>query len=395
MTETLVIFFVFLAFFAAVTQETFVLVLIYLLVGAYLFSRWWAERVLIRLIPTRIFQSKAFPEEIIQVEISIQNPTILPALWLRVQDLFPVEIADLRFFHQVIHLGPRSNATLSYQLKPHKRGYYPVGPLLVESGDLLGMSANIIRNTDASFLTVYPRVIPIPNPKIPSRSPLGTLRHTQPVFEDPTRPLGKRDYQPGDSLRRIDWKATASVGRMQTKIFEPSIALDTAFFLNLNTNEYPEKTRYDATELAIVATASLANWVISKRQSASLVTNGQDPLSVSGVSSPISSGKGRPHLMRMLELMARIKAYECSSIAQTLNATRHELAWGTTIILVTGSTTTELFDELVHARHSGLTPVLVLCGRQADAKNARAQARLVHIPVMTLSTEEDLKAWQP
>ena len=49
---------------------------------------------------------------------------------------------------------------------------------------------------------------------LPSHSPLGTLRHTQPIFEDPSRVTGKRDYISGDSLRRVDWKATAATGRL-------------------------------------------------------------------------------------------------------------------------------------------------------------------------------------
>jgi uncharacterized protein (DUF58 family) len=359
-----------------------------------LLSRWWARRVVNRLHPARTFQSKAFPDEIIPVEINIKNTSLLPALWLRVQDLYPIEIAEARFFHEVISLGPRSNATLVYKLKPHKRGYYPVGPLHIQGGDVLGMAADVVHLTAAQYLTVYPHVVAITNPRLPSRSPLGTLRHNQPIFEDPTRPMGKRDYQAGDSLRRIDWKATATVGRMQVKIFEPSIALETAFFLNLNFNEYPEKTRYDATELAIVVTASLANWIISKRQSAGLATNGLDPLSLSGEAAWIPSGKGRAHLMRMLELMARIKAHETLPLSDVISSRRHLLGWGTTVVLVTGSTSPALFDEMVHAQRAGLTPALILCGRQADAKSARAQARLAHIPLLTVTSEDDLKSWR-
>jgi hypothetical protein len=91
--------------------------------------------------------------------------------------------------------------------------------------------------------------------RLPSRSPIGTLRHTQPIFEDPSRVRGKRDYTTGDSLRRVDWKATATTGRLQVKQFEPSIALETALFLNLNADEYLQRTRLDATELAIVIAA--------------------------------------------------------------------------------------------------------------------------------------------
>ncbi len=112
---------------------------------------------------------------------------------------------------------------------------------------------------------------------------MGTLRHHQPIFEDPSRIFGKRPYVSGDSLRRVDWKATASTGQLQVKLFEPSIALETEIFLDLNTEAYEFHSRASATELAIVVTASLANWVVRARQSVGLVTNGLDPLAQDGL----------------------------------------------------------------------------------------------------------------
>jgi uncharacterized protein (DUF58 family) len=243
-------------------------------------------------------------------------------------------------------------------------------------------------------LTVYPKVIPLTDPFLPSRSPMGTLRHRQPIFEDPSRPVGKRDYQPGDSLRRIDWKATASSGKLQVKQFEPSIALETAIFLNLNLDEYSTKDRVDGTELAIVAAASLANWSIARRQSAGLFTNGVDQLNLSNENAPILPRKGRAHLMRMLESMARIKAKETTNLVQLLRQHRAALAWGTTLILITGSADHELFDEIIQAKRSGMSVVLILCGWYTGITEARQRARTAGIVLVDIPDETAFKAWQ-
>ena len=163
-----------------------------------------------------------------------------------------------------------------------RRGYYPIGPLHLRSGDLIGLTEELDTEGGVDHLIVYPKIIPFAKVKLPSRSPLGTLRHTQPIFEDPSRVRGKRDYVAGDSLRRVDWKATATTGRLQVKQFEPSIALETAIFLNLNADEYAQRTRLDATELAIVIAASLANWIVGQRQSVGLCVNGVDPIGTEG-----------------------------------------------------------------------------------------------------------------
>ncbi len=394
MSETLVGFLVFLLILGTLTRETFVIVLIYLGVGSFLLSRWWSARILTGINFTRQFERKVFPDENVAVKIDLTNRTILPAVWMRVQDYYPIEIADTRSFFQVITLGPREHTVLEYNLKARKRGYYPVGPFEMTTGDLLGISAEQASQGPSDFLTVYPKVIPLTDPFLPSRSPMGTLRHRQPIFEDPSRPVGKRDYQAGDSLRRIDWKATAATSRLQVKLFEPSIALETAIFLNLNLEEYSTKDRIAGTELAIVAAASLANWAIAKRQSAGLYTNGIDVLTLEMELQPIPPRKGRAHLMRMLESMARVKAHETKPFAQLLRQYRAGLSWGTTLILITGSSDQALFDEMIQAQKAGMSVVLILCGWYTGVTESRQRAKTAGVTLVDLPDESAFKAWQ-
>ncbi len=243
-------------------------------------------------------------------------------------------------------------------------------------------------------LTVYPRVIPLSEVKLPSRSPMGTMRHKQPIFEDPTRPIGKRDYQSGDSLRRIDWKASATAGRLQTKLFEPSIALETAIFLNLNLQDYQLRTHFDATELAIIVAASLANWIIAQRQSTGLMAHGLDPLSADSRPVPLRAHKGRAHLMRILEILARIRAVEIEPFPGMLRNQRVHLPWGTTMLVISGSADRALFDELLAARRAGINPVLMLCGEHPNHRQAAQQSKLLGIPVHIFRSEKDLDIWR-
>lgn len=379
---------------AIFTRETFVFVLLYLFVGITILGRWWSSRVVRGLSFVRRYDHKVFPDEVVPVRLDLINRSLLPAIWLRVQDFFPIEIADTSSFSQVISLKPREKTRLDYHLKAHKRGYYTVGPLHVSSGDLLGMSAEPQSEGAADHLTVYPRVVPLTDVRLPSQSPLGTMRHKQPVFEDPTRPMGKRDYQSGDSLRRIDWKSTAAIGRLQTKLFEPSIALETAIFLNLNLLDYNLRTRLEATELAIVVSASLANWIIAKRQSTGMIVHGLDPLSSDSRPVPLFPRKGRAHLMRILEILARIRAVETDPFPAVFHQQRVNLSWGTTAIVITGAADQPLLDELLQARRAGLNPVLILCGEHPNHRKTVEHGRIFGIPTYVIRDERDLDIWK-
>jgi uncharacterized protein (DUF58 family) len=378
---------------AALMREDFVFTLLYLLAGAFAFGRWWSRKALKSLKIERKYPNRAFLGEELEVELDLTNTGLLPVIWLRVHESLPVEMAVPNFYRSVVSLGPREQVKLHYRLKTRKRGYYPIGPLNLQSGDLLGLAEKGRFEWGPDFLTVYPRIIPLQAVDLPSHSPMGTLHHHEPVFEDPTRVRGKRDYVAGDSLRRVDWKASASTGRLQVKQFEPSISLETSIFLNLNANEYDSKTRFQATELAIVAAASIAAWVERKKQSVGLVTNGKDPLAVGDGLHALPSRKGRGNLMRILDVLARIQVIETLPFAQVMRQVSANLSWGTTIVLITGHVDENLFDQLFQARRSGLDAMLVLCGKVPRFQEIQQKTAHFGFPLRQVFYEEDLNYW--
>jgi hypothetical protein len=223
---------------------------------------------------------------------------------------------------------------------------------------------------------------------------MGTLRHTQPVFEDPSRVRGKRDYVSGDSLRRVDWKATAAAGHLQVRLFEPSIALETAIFLNLNNAEYDSRAPYMATELAIVVAASLANWVVAQRQAVGLLSNGIDPLQDDQLPQSIPPRRGRGHLMRILEELARLQAGVTYPLVNLLRREVVNLSWGTTLLMITANLDEALYDGLFQAQRAGLDIVLLPCGAVPEVKAAQGRAEYFGFGFYQIFTEKDLDVWR-
>jgi uncharacterized protein (DUF58 family) len=380
---------------AVLMQEDTILTIFYLLAGVYLGGRWWSQRALNNITLQRQLPTHAFLGEAVPVRVDLKNPSWLPVVWLRAQDTVPVGLATGQESHrQVTHLGPYDDYRLQYVVYPQKRGYYQLGPLLLSSGDALGLVGQRQRQEVPAYLTVYPRIVPLAHVPLPSRSPLGTLRHSQPIFEDPTRIIGKRDYSTGDTLRRIDWKSTAAVGRLQVKQFEPSIALETTILLNLHAPEYEMRTRTDASELAIVVAASLANWIAGRKQTVGLATNGFDPLNTDTATRAIPARKGRAHLMRLLEVLARVQVAESMPLVSLLHQQTVHLAWGTTLIIITSRLDEPLLEGLLHARRAGLNAVVVLCGYATGHVDVQRRAQRFGFPVTTIRNERDLDVWR-
>lgn len=378
---------------AAVFRADFVLTLLYLFVGLYVGGCWWSRRAIESVKVHRDFPRRIFLGEPISVRLELANLGRLPVVWLEFQESLPVELRLTGILRQVVSLAPRGRTTIEYQMQGRKRGYYQVGPLTLRSGDLFGLGGELVRSNQAEALIVYPKIVPISRLPLPSHSPVGALRTRQPIFEDPARQRGKRDYTAGDSLRRVDWKATAASGRLQVKLFEPSIALETAIFLDLDSNAYSLHSRYNATELGIVAAASIANYITTLRQPVGLMTNGSDPLGQPNQFSIINPDKGRGHLMRILDLLARVQVTRSTPLPQLLSRQRAQLSWGTTLILISPRLDEALFDCLFGLRRAGLLAMLVPCGPLAHADQVRLQAEHFGFPFRQIFEERDLERW--
>lgn len=400
MGDFIPLFILVLALIAILLRADFVLTVIYLFIAVFFLGQWWSRRSVSGLSAQRVFTPRAFLNEKVPVSLQICNASLLPVAWLQVHESLPVGLAVDESLSQVISLGGKGQVQYDYVLEGRKRGYYPVGPLLMHSGDLFGLASEQEFVYPPDHLTVYPQIIPLKQVKLPSHSPLGTLRHNQPVYEDPSRVLGKRDYVAGDSLRRVDWKSTAATGRLQVKLFEPSIALETAIFLNLNAEEYDLKSRFDASELAIVVAASLANWIVGLRQSVGLATNGTDPL-LGGATPgapqaphPIPPRRGRGHLMRILDILARIQLAATFPLGELIQRETVRLPWGTTLLVLSPHLDEALFDGLFQARRAGLSAVLIPCGPVANFEAARSRAEHFGFPLYQVLSERDLDLWR-
>ena len=132
-------------------------------------------------------------------------------------------------------------------------------PLVLETGDLFGLHRRYRVLTSPSFLLVYPEVVPLEGYDIASQRPIGEVRISHRLFEDPTRISGVRQYQSGDPLNRVHWRATARTGLLHSKVYEPSMITGATIVLEFNEAAYDTRSEPYRSELAVTTAASLAH----------------------------------------------------------------------------------------------------------------------------------------
>jgi uncharacterized protein (DUF58 family) len=257
----------------------------YVLLAVMLVSRFLTRRWADSLLATReCSRLEAKIGESVAVVLNVQNTGKLPVAWVLLEDLLPrdslmYDPPKLRVTGRRVGLTmlrPLGRKSILYQLTPTRRGYYQLGPLVLETGDLFGLHRHYRVATDPQFLLVLPKVIPLAGYEVSSKRPIGEVRMTYRLYEDPTRIAGVRAYERGDPLNRVHWRATARTGLLHSKVYEPSTVAGVTLLVEFHQAAHDAKDEPHRSELAITAAASIANAVYLMNEQVGLVTNGRD-----------------------------------------------------------------------------------------------------------------------
>jgi len=396
---------IFLLVIGIVFQLGLLVYSMYALLGVILLSRWLARH----WISARRESNRHTVEigDRVAVIVDLNNSSGIPIPWLLVEDSLPrdalsckppkLKVDGRRV--ALIQLGPNGKKSIRYQLTFATRGYYQLGPLMLESGDLFGLHRRYKVVTEPHFVMVYPKVIPLSGYDLSSRRPIGEIRMAHRLFEDPTRLAGVREYQRGDSFNRIHWKATASTGKLHSRIYDPSTVAGATIILDFHKDMYPAQGEPHRSELAITTAASLANAMCQMGQQIGLVTNGRDAAdrireegwkrefrtrsdAKQNVGMSASSSRLRPVIVetqrgfeqfqRIRESLARLELTDGLSFSELLMEATSRLPRDATVVAILGDVTTETAIALGNMRRSGFAvyAIVVLQGGETSLGSA-------------------------
>jgi uncharacterized protein (DUF58 family) len=257
----------------------------YVLLGVYLLSRFLARQWVHNLSATR--QCDAAPREVgesTEVVVTVKNAGVLPVAWVLVEDLVPDFAVKARAPRltvkgkrvQVVALRSKQTKVIKYKVTFVMRGYYPLGPTLLETGDVFGLHRRHRVIGKPAYVMVYPRVVPLPKYDFASERPIGEVRLQNRLFEDPTRTAGVRQYVLGDPLQRVHWKVTARTGELHCRVYEPTTLAGATVLVDFHQDGYHKRGEPHRSELAITTAASVAYAVAMLNQQVGLVSNGRD-----------------------------------------------------------------------------------------------------------------------
>lgn len=345
-----------------------------------LVSLWWKRRALRGVsYQRRMAYQRGFPGETLVMKVEVENRKFLPLPWLRALDavpnvvgpederlLLPTHLPDQGLLSTLYSLRWYERDRRTYTLLLRQRGIYRLGPARLEAGDLFGLYEAVSEDGPVDTLTVFPEPLDFDLLKLPTGDPYGDQRARRRLYEDPNQAMGVRDYHPEDDFRRIHWPATAHVGELQVKVFQPVSARVMVVCLNVLTlPHYWEGTDPALLEHVVRVAAAVCQRGLQNGYRVGLVSNttlshADQPFRVQPSRSPLQ-------LTRLLSALAGATPFVTSSFDRFLMNEAPRLPFGSTLVVITGLMDDPTAEALMRLKRSNRIVTLLYFGRKVPA----------------------------
>lgn len=243
-------------------------------------------------------------------------------------------VTDLTYRNDVFSVLPWQKITRTLTFKCVKRGYYRCDRI-----DMVAHDIFITENLPAflpisTSMYVYPSAADAERLSIPFYQVMGSVLARKQLSEDPFEFRGIREYQSYDSMREVNWKATAKTGELKVNLHESTASQKVMILLNFESDYvWPDQA---LREESIRIAASMMQEFTAAGVPVSLYSNGTDLFTGEPVFIP--AGAGNEHTRVVLETLSRIQyEKELQPFAEFLKGRRKEAEMGGTLYLLISS----------------------------------------------------------
>lgn len=292
---------------------------------AWLASLWEKPRVVLRA--THAPRIAAGQEMEVEVEVSGNGrgagseSAVIPHRLPQEIEVLPASGAPLP------PLRDRQEARVSFRLRPEKRGVYTLRGYRVETDFPFGLVQSARVFEKPSRLVVYPRFEPLDRLDLPPgrRYQPGGLAFVSARGES-VEYIGNRDYREGDSVRDIDWRATARLNRPIVREYREEYFLRAAVVLDTLVPQ-PGPARCADFERAVSLCAACAD---AMNRADYLV----DFLAAGAHLHHLVAGRGLASLDQMLDILAEVESGERAPWAALSGALQENLERITSVVCI-------------------------------------------------------------
>jgi len=296
--------------------------------GVWLLALVWATLLRRNLrVERKLLLAWATVGDSVREELKLVNNSRLPALWVELVDTPSMLSTSVRMVSDV---GAKSSRARYLNHFCKQRGLYTLGPTRLRTGDPFGVYTLTMVDHHTETILVTPPLLPLTQLRITPAGWAGDQQRRRGALERKISDAGLRHYVPGDSLRRIHWRASAHFDLLIVRQLEASASDDWWIFVDLESRVQAGEGWDSTLELSIVMAASLAVRGLKEHRRVGLALAGPDLIWLEPRADPA-------HRWRILRALAMAEAGD-RSLADLMRV--RSPAQAAKLIAITSSTDT-------------------------------------------------------
>lgn len=329
-----------------------------------LYQNKWSDKLTIDI---SFATNEAFEGDTVKLTESITNRKLLPLPMLMIKfnvakclryldlgvsqtgnDLFDdgsnATVTDYVYRNDIVNVSAYQKKIRTLSLKCVSRGYCNINSFYIICSDFF-LGSKMTQTRDCStHIYIYPKCLDSQIFNMTFNSLMGEIITRRYINEDPFEFKGIRDYQSYDSLKSVNWKASARSMELKVNQMATTTSLQITIMLNLDCISGLRDEDLDENSIRLAAT--FAERFSNLGIPTAFITNAHDNFTGNRIS--ISHGCGSNHYKTILMSLARlgINKYEPADFAALLNDTLMSTSEHNFFIIISSTTSSKIANIL-------------------------------------------------
>ncbi|MBR5712145.1 MAG: DUF58 domain-containing protein [Lachnospiraceae bacterium] len=211
-----------------------------------------------------ITNNKAMPLPALKVKFQLSR-------YMQIENMDMKNVTDHYYRNDLFSIGEYKRVIRRIPVMATKRGPYRVEGVQVVGCDFFFSRQHALIVDSATQLLVTPKNYTIGTGDLPFRTMWGDVVSKLKLYEDFSAFAGLRDYQPGDPIQKINWKASARTGDWQVNYYDTT--MDKRLHIVLHAERGPMQHEEELREELLRLGVSFTSSALAIGQSVSLECN--------------------------------------------------------------------------------------------------------------------------
>ena len=263
------------------------------------FLNLWMPRVTVERTTS---SRNIFEDGELEISFRLRNHGLLGG-FVEIYDELPSQARLVRGSnYTLLYLKRQQEVSFTYTVQVPLRGHYHLGPVRLRVKDAFDLFYSERHEKALEPFSVFPRIEPLESEILSGKNPK-LYQGAMPIYSvgEGSQFYSLREFLPGDSLRKVNWKATARTGELMVNETEREDIIDIFLLLDARGVSGLGSPTDNPLEMCCRAAATFADQLLRARNNVGLTVYGSRTATV-------HLGRGETHLHRLLTALADAKA---------------------------------------------------------------------------------------